>query len=488
MAQVAVLERKESPAGAGDIRAEIETAFQRLQANRWKMAQTTAEERIARLKKLRDAILRRTPELEAAMWQDFHKPAAEVTITELQPVLAEIQHTIKHLKGWMKPKKAPTPLYMFGTKGYVKYEPKGTVLILAPWNYPFNLFINPLVAAVATGNVSMMRPSDKVQATAKFMKSLVEEVFPPEEAVVFTGPSSIGNIMLELPFDHVFFTGSPNIGRTVMGAASKHLASVTLELGGQSPVIVDETADVDAAADRLVWGKYVNGGQTCIAPNHVYVHESKQAAFIAAAKAAIARSYGETDEARKASADFAHIVDDRNHKRLVGMIEASVAAGAKIETGGQADASQRYLAPTILSGVTESMPVMAEEIFGPIMPVITYKSLDQAIAAIQARPKPLALYIFSNNKANIEKVLMQTTSGGTTVNNTLLHFANGDLPFGGVGESGQGNYHGFFGFRQLSHERAVLYQKKPASAKMFYPPYTDKVKKMANMLTGLLTR
>lgn len=487
MSQTAVLERKPE-AGAGDIRAEIESAFKRLQANRWKMAQTTADERIARLKKLREVILRRRGDLDAAMWQDFHKPAAEVTLSEFQPVLAEIQHTIKHLKSWMKPKKAPTPLHLFGTKGVVKYEPKGTVLILAPWNYPFNLFINPLVAAIATGNVSMMRPSDKVRATAELLKAIVEEAFPPEEAIVFTGPSSIGNIMLEQPFDHIFFTGSPNIGRTVMGAASKHLASVTLELGGQSPVVVDETADVKAAADRLVWGKYINGGQTCIAPNHVYVHESKVAEFVAAAKAAVERSYGASEDVRRQSKDFAHIVDDRNHKRLVSMIERSVAAGAKLEIGGKAEASDRYLAPTILSGVTENMAVMEEEIFGPIMPVLTFKTLDQVIAAIQARPKPLALYVFSNSDANIQRVLMHTTSGGTTVNNVLLHFANGDLPFGGVGESGQGNYHGFFGFRQLSHERAVMYQKKPASAHMFYPPYTDKVQKMMGYLTGMLSR
>ncbi len=485
MAQTLVAEK---PATSEDISVQIETAFKRLHANRWHMANTTAEERIARLKRLRDAILRRRGELEKAMWEDFHKPAAEVTISELQPVLSEIQHTIKHLKSWMKPMKVPTPMHLFGTKGVVKHEPKGTVLILSPWNYPFNLFINPLVTAISAGNVCMMRPSDKVRATSTLLKSLIEEVFPPEEVVVFTGPSSIGNIMLEMPFDHVFFTGSPNVGRTIMSAASKHLASVTLELGGQSPVVVDESADEKAAAQRLMWGKFVNGGQTCIAPNHVFVHESKLESFLEEAKASVERQYGATDADRKASADFARIVDDRSHKRLAGMLESTIAAGAKVVVGGDVDASERYIAPTVLRDVDESMAAMDEEIFGPILPIMSYKTLDQVIAAIQSRPKPLAMYIFSNNQGNIDRLLANTTAGGTTINNVLLHFANGDLPFGGVGESGQGNYHGFFGFRNLSHERAVLVQKKPVSINMFFPPYTDKVKKMGEMLTKYLAR
>lgn len=474
--------------GTDDIRQQIETSFQRLQDNRWKMAHTTAAERIKRLKKLRTAILRRQDELRAAMWQDFRKPAEEVNLSELHPALSEIQHTIKHLKTWMKPQKVPTPMHLFGTKGYVKHEPKGVVLLLSPWNYPFNLFINPLVTAISAGNVCMMRPSDKVKATSAMLKDLVEEVFPPEEVVVFTGPSSISNIMLELPFDHIFFTGSPNVGRSIMASASKHLASVTLELGGQSPVVVDETANIKEAAERLVWGKYINAGQTCVAPNHVFVHESVLKDFINEAKACIARHYGQTDATRKSCQDFARIVDDRTHKRLGELLKSAVDAGAKVEIGGDLDASERYIAPTILSNVDSSNPIMDDEIFGPIMPIIPYRTLDEAIAAIQSRAKPLAMYIFSNNQKNIDRLLDTSTAGGTTINNTLIHFANGDLPFGGVGESGQGNYHGFFGFRNLSHERAVLVQKKPVGTKMLFPPYNEKVQRMTKFLTGYLSR
>ncbi len=472
----------------GQIREAIVAAFQRQQANRWRVANTTPTQRIEKLKRLREVILRRKDELFQAMWADFHKPAAEVELTELQTVLTEIQHAIKHVRKWMKPTVVSTPPWLLGTKGMIRYEPKGVVLILAPWNYPFNLFINPLVAAVAAGNCAIMRPSDKVKHTAVFMKSLVEEVFPADEVAVFTGPSSVANIMLELPFDHVFFTGSPNVGKSVMAAAAQHHASVTLELGGQSPTIVDETANVRDAADRIVWGKFVNAGQTCIAPNHVYVHESRLAEFVEAARQAVARSYGESDEARQQSPDFCRIVDTGSHKRLTKLLEDAVQAGAKVETGGKSEAGERYLAPTLLTNVTETNPAMADEIFGPILPILAYRSLDEVLAAIHSRGKPLAMYIFSNNPANIEKLLKNTSAGGGVINNVLLHLANGDLPFGGIGKSGLGNYHGRHGFITFSHERSTLIQKKPALAKMFYPPYTEKVRNMMGFMTKVLSR
>ncbi|MFO0694274.1 MAG: aldehyde dehydrogenase family protein [Polyangiales bacterium] len=469
-----------------EMRERIGAAFERLRENRWSVAQTTADERIAKLKRLKQVILSRREDLKQAMWQDFHKPASEVELTEIQPTLVEINHTISHLKQWMKPVPHKAPPTLIGTKSVVRHEPKGVCLILAPWNYPFFLFASPLVAAISAGNVCMMRPSDKVKATSKVIDAIIREAFPANEVAVFTGPSYIANIMLELPFDHIFFTGSPNVGRQVMAAAAKHLASCTLELGGKSPVIVDETADVEKAAERIVWGKYLNGGQTCVAPDHIYVHESRHDAFVAAARRVIEARYGTSSEARKRSDDFCRIVDANSQKKLKVMIDDSVSKGARLEIGGEADNSERYLEPTVLSNVTEDSPAMEFEIFGPVLPILKYRGLDEVFRAIHSRGKPLALYVFSESTYNQERILKNTTAGGTVINNVLLHVANPELPFGGVGESGLGNYHGIYGFKCFSHERAVVTQGRVSALEFFYPPYTPKVKKMLDGFTKLL--
>jgi len=470
-----------------DVRARIRDVFQRQQANRWNVASTTAEQRIAKLKLLKKTILERRDDLRAAMHADFRKSAAEVDLTELQPVLGELKDAISHLKSWMAPKRVGTPIQLLGTKSMVRYEPRGCVLLLAPWNYPFNLLMCPLVAAIAAGNTVMLRPSDKVPNTSRFMAKLLADVFSDNEVAAFTGPSSIANTLLELPFDHIFFTGSTRIGKQVMAAAADHLATVTLELGGQSPVVVDETADIEDAAQRIVWGKYLNGGQTCVAPNHVFVHESKVDAFVQAAKRFIVQHYGATPDARRNTPDFPRIVDNASHKRLTDAIARSVDAGAKLEIGGESDAAERYIAPTILSNVRDDSPMMEVEIFGPILPVLPYRTLDHVIASIQSRGKPLAMYIFSNDDTNIDRLVTSTSSGGTVVNNVILHLANPELPFGGVGASGQGNYHGFHGFRTLSHERAIMVQKRPATVRLFYPPYTPRVRQAIDLLTRLFS-
>jgi aldehyde dehydrogenase (NAD+) len=469
-----------------DVGAKIREVFEEQRARRWEVATTTAGERIARLGRLRDAIRRRQSELHAAMREDFRKPAAEVDLTELQPVLFEIAHAVKHLRSWMKPVQVGAPPTLIGTQSMLRYEPKGCVLILSPWNYPFNLMLSPLVAAIAAGNTVMARPSDKVPRTSHLMASLVEEVFPRHEVAMFTGPSSIANTMLDLPFDHMLFTGSTRIGRQVMAAAAGHLASVTLELGGQSPVVVDESADVEAAAKRIVWGKYLNGGQTCVAPNHVFVHESVATRFVEAARRAIEHAYGPTEEARRKSEDFCRIVDKATARKLVELIDRSVAAGAKLEIGGVSDVEERYLAPTILSGVTDGSPIMEAEIFGPIMPVLPYRAVDDVLASIRRRGKPLAMYIFSTNRDAIDRLVAGTSAGGTVINNVIIHLANPELPFGGVGESGMGSYHGIHGFKAFSHERAVMLQGRPALARLFYPPYVPRVRRGIDLLTRLL--
>jgi aldehyde dehydrogenase (NAD+) len=461
--------------------------FELQRGARWRMAATSAAERIARLRRLRTAIVAHRQALYDAVWTDFRKHAAEFEITEIQLVLGEIAHTIRHLRRWMRPRRVPSTPLLAGTRSRVVHEPRGQVLILAPWNYPFQLLFSPLAAAVAAGNVCIVRPSEKVPATAAVMARIVADVFPEDEVGMVTGGVDAADALLGLPFDHIFFTGSTAVGRKVMRAAAEHLASVTLELGGKSPAIVDRSADVAQAAERIVWGKFVNAGQTCVAPDYVLVHEADTPAFLAAARAAVVRFYGE-GEAQQASESFARIIDDGGFRRLARALRATVDDGARVETGGATDAAERFIAPTILSGVRPDAPVMREEIFGPILPVIAVRSLDEALAFVAARPKPLALYVFGRDARATERVIRETTAGGTIVNHVICHLANPDLPFGGVGESGQGSYHGHAGFRAFSHERAVLHAGRWSLAPLYYPPYGPRMRRIANLMSRWLER
>jgi aldehyde dehydrogenase (NAD+) len=463
----------------------LQEAFERLRARRWELAQTDAAARIARLERLRTHILARREALAEALHADFRKPRAEVESTEVLPVLVELAHTLKHLKGWMKPRRVGTPLLLTGTRGEVRYEPKGVVCIMAPWNYPFNLLISPLIAAIAAGNAVMAKPSEKTPHTSAFLAKLIADTFEPSEVVLVEGGAELGEALLRLPFDHFFFTGGPRVGRRVMEAAARHLASVTLELGGKSPVLVDETADVKATAERVVWGKFLNAGQTCIAPDYVLVHASREEAFLAEAKAALEHFYGKTEEARKASLDFCRIVDDGAFKRLSRVLDDTVASGARVVAGGAVDASSRYIAPTVLADVAAGMPVMEEEIFGPLLPVLRYEKLDEALALVREGGKPLALYVFSQDEATVERVLRQTTAGGTVINNVVMQAAHPELPFGGVGDSGTGAYHGEVGFQEFSHARAVVRQGRTSFVHFFFPPYTGKAQKMARLASKL---
>jgi len=376
---------------------------------------------------------------------------------------------------------------LFGTHSEVVYEPKGVVLIIGPWNYPFQLVLAPMIAAIAAGNTMVVKPSELTAHTSKVLVELISEVFAENEVAVVEGDAVETQKLLALPFEHFFFTGSTKVGRIVAQAAANHLASTTLELGGKSPAIVDDSADLQSAARRLAWGKFVNGGQTCIAPDYIMVSESREKPLVDALKIAITELYGASEDDRKKSADFCRIINTRNFDRLNGMLEATVKAGAKVETGGVTDPAERYIAPTVLTNVKADSAVMAEEIFGPLLPILTYKSFDEVVPFITERDKPLALYMFGNDEHRIDSVIAQTTAGGTCINNTLIHFVNQNLPFGGVGASGQGNYHGFYGFKAFSHERAVLRQGRIDMLKQVYPPYGAKVQKMLKWMTRLFT-
>ncbi|WP_426756690.1 aldehyde dehydrogenase family protein [Myxococcus sp. Y35] len=463
----------------------VQEAFDRLHASRWDVARRGVKERLARLETLKTQLIARREALADALYADFRKPRAEVEATEVLPVLMELAYIQKHLKTWMKPRKASTPLLLTGTSSLVQYEPRGVVLVLAPWNYPFHLLMSPLVAAVAAGNTVLCKPSEKTPNTARFMAELLKDVFPPEEVALVEGGPEVGEALLRLPFDHFFYTGGPRVGRRVMEAAARHLASVTLELGGKSPVIVDETADVEAVAERVVWGKFLNGGQTCVAPDHVWVHASREEALLEAMKAALERFYGRTEEARRANTDLCRMVDDAAFQRVRRLLDRTVEAGARVVAGGGVDADSRFIAPTLLADVSPDAPIMDEEIFGPVLPVLRFESLDDVVAQVREGGKPLALYVFSQHEPTVERLLRETRSGGACINTVVLHNVNPNLPFGGVGHSGVGAYHGETGFRTFSHERAVLRQGRTSLVHLFFPPYTGKAQKLARLASRL---
>lgn len=453
---------------------DVRRVFDAQNARRWVVAQSTAEERIGKLTRLKDAIVSHRNELADAVHADFRKHAAEFEFTDIYPVLDELNFAIEHLARWMEPVHAKSTLELIGTRSAVRYEPLGLVLILAPWNYPFHLAIIPLIGAIAAGNCVVLKPSNKTANTTRVIDKLISSAFSKEEVAVITGDHRIADALLDQPFDHVFFTGSTAIGKKVMAAAARNLATVTLELGGKSPAIVDESADIETSARRVMWAKCANAGQTCIAPDYALVHERVADRFVEAAKKAVESFYGPNPDDWIKNSDYARIIDDAAYSRLSKLLQGTAAAGAWLAFGGATDAGERYIAPTLLTGVTPESPVMNEEIFGPILPVLAFRNLDDAIALVRRGEKPLALYVFAKDRAVIERVLASTTSGGAVVNNVFLQIINPNVPFGGVGASGQGNYHGEYGFRTFSHARAVVEQTTASVMTLLFPPYETK--------------
>lgn len=453
----------------------LNTLFEEQGKNRWKIAQTSVKERIAKLLKLRKVIEARQQEFYVAVWADFHKPKTEAWLTEVYPALQEIDHTVNHLPDWVEDKDGSWSFLFPLNSSASHFEPKGRVLIMAPWNYPFLLFISPVVAAIAAGNVVIAKPSHKTPHVAEVLESIIKDVFPQNEVAVVQGAGAeIGDQLLALPFDHVFFTGSPNVGAHVAEEAAKIHAGVTLELGGKSPVIILDDVKIKDAAKKLAWGKCLNAGQTCIAPDYMLCPRRLMQPLAEAIADNIKKMYGETDEARRNSENFVHIVESRTVERHQGLIKDALDNGAKAVLGAQfspEDIENRYTPATVLTDVTADMRIMESEIFGPILPIIPYDSLEEAIAFVQARPKPLALYIFGKSEVKINEVIARTTSGSTCVNHCILQIENLSEPFGGVGMSGTGNYHGVYGFKTFSHERNVMRQGALDTMTFLYPPY-----------------
>ena len=452
---------------------DIQSLFALQTKNRWNVSSTTAAVRIAKLKRLKQEVLLRREDIKEALWKDFKKPYAESELTEIHTVLDEINVAVKNLKCWMKPKKVRTPLTLFGARSEIHYEAKGVVLILAPWNYPFSLLLNPLIAAVAAGNCSMARPSEKTPYTGQILSEILNAVFPPEEVSVVIGEIDLAEKLLELPFDHIFFTGSTAVGKKIMAAAAKNLTSVTLELGGKSPVIIDSDVELNESVKRIVWGKFVNGGQTCVAPDYVFVPENLKEEFIHLFRQFVFKSYGETELERVRTLDYARLIDNKSFDRIQNKIQNETNL-----ISGEALREENYLPPTLIETSLQSA-IMEDEIFGPVLPLIVYKTIDEVVDHIRSKEKPLALYIFTKRKNFAKEILAKTTSGGAVVNNVILHLANPNLPFGGVGHSGTGSYHGYFGYKTFSHEKAVLIQGNMTLVSFFYPPYSLKLNKIA---------
>lgn len=426
--------------------------------------------RIKQLKKLKEGVKKYEDKINQALYSDLGKNKNEAYMTEVGLVYNTITHMIKNLKKWAKPERRKTPFYLMPSRSFIINEPYGAVLVISPYNYPVELLLEPLVGAIAAGNTVVLKPSEIAPNVSKVMKEMIDEIFEEEYVACVEGGIETNTALLNNKFDYIFFTGSPAVGRIVMEAAAKNLTPVTLELGGKSPVIVDDSANIKEAAKRIIWGKTLNAGQTCVAPDYLMVKKNIKDQLINEMKNAIHEFFGKNIEE---SNSFGRIINDRHFNRIKGLIEKDKEG---IVFGGSFNEEKRYIEPTIIEVSSLDAATMSEEIFGPVLPVLCYENLDDAIKIIKKLSKPLALYLFTTKKDVEQKVLSEISSGGVCINDTITHLANSNIPFGGVGNSGMGSYHGKDTFTTFSHRRSVL--KKPSGlgfgGSMMYPEYTEK--------------
>ena len=431
------------------------------------------DQRVGQLQQLRALFVEQQERFIDALAADVGKPRIEAYTTEIAFTINEIDHTLKHIDAWTEPQKVKVPLSFKPGRARIRPEPLGTVCIIAPWNYPVQLLFAPLVPALAAGNTAVLKPSEVTPTVAALIEELVPQYFDDRIVSVVTGAVDETTALLEERFDHIFYTGNGKVGRIVMRAAAEHLTPVTLELGGKSPAIVAADANIEVAARRIAWAKFLNAGQTCVAPDYVLVEESVEDELLTALAAAVTKFYG--DDPRQSS-DYARIVNERHHDRLTALLDAG--GFEATVTGGTGDRESRYLAPTVLAGVKPDAAVMDDEIFGPILPVLPVGDIDEAIRMVNDRDKPLALYAFGSSDAVLEHVVANTSAGGVTVNHAIMHLAVPDLPFGGVGQSGMGAYHGKAGFDVFTHHKPVLEKPLRPDPALMYPPFTNLKKKL----------
>ncbi|MFY0688124.1 MAG: aldehyde dehydrogenase family protein [Cyclobacteriaceae bacterium] len=442
---------------------ELEEHFDILRQNALSLRKSTLKQRKHWLKSIEKWILDHRNDIQKAVFKDFKKPSSEADLTEIFPVLTELRGTVRDLKYWMRPQHVPASITYLGTRSHVHHEPKGTCLIISPWNYPFQLAIGPLVSAIAAGNAVIIKPSEFSEAVSTLIQRMITDLFEPNHVSVQLGGVEASQKLLKLPFDHIFFTGSPRVGKVVMEAASKHLTSVTLELGGKSPVIIDKSAEIKDTAEKLAWGKWVNAGQSCTAPDYVYVHEAKLAELLKHLKVYIQRLYGD-------QSDYCGIINQQHADRLKQWVKNAVDNGAKIELGGSIDDSLKFQ-PTIITNISETSTLWNEEIFGPILPIVTFGDLKEPLHHINQNEKPLALYVFAKDHKVQNRVKLETSAGSMCINDTMIQFSHPELPFGGVNNSGIGKAHGVWGFKEFSNEKSVVKQRIGLTlAKTTYPP------------------
>lgn len=432
--------------------------------------------RTERLEMLRSAVVRNEQAMLDALQEDLGKPAFEAFGGDVGIVLSEINLHLRNIRKWAKPRRAKTPLHLFPSSSRILFEPYGVVVIFGTWNFPFQLTLMPLVGSLSAGNCSVVRTSELAPASSRVLAKMIGSVFDPHHVAVVEGGDATAQTLLEERADYLFFTGSPNSGKEVMAAAARHLTPVTLELGGKNPCIVTSDDHLMCTAKRIVWGKFLNAGQSCVAVDYVLVERRIKRRLIDAMRKCIEAFYG-TDPRR--SPDYARIVNERHFDRLQRLLQ-----NGTIAAGGRCDRSERYIEPTILTGIEEGDPVMAEEIFGPLLPVMGYEELDEAIARVRRMPKPLALYVFANKREHQQRILQGTASGGSCINDTVVHETTCHIPFGGIGSSGIGSYHGLHSFETFSHRRSVVSSSLVFDNPLRYPPYGNSL----NVLKRLLSR
>ncbi|MEE3113268.1 MAG: aldehyde dehydrogenase family protein [Bacteroidota bacterium] len=455
-----------------DIKTQkLESTFNSILENHPKIKNTTSKERIIKLRKLKKNIFLYRNEIKRALFEDFKKSSSDVDLTEIFPVISEIKHNIRHLNKWMKDKIVPTPLTLLGSKSYIKYEPKGIILIMTPWNFPINLTFVSIINAISAGNSIIIKPSEISEKTSIIIKKIVANTFDKNEIKVILGGTKTAQKLLKLKFNHILFIGSSSIGKIVMQEAAKNLASVTLELGGKSPTIIDEKCNINKAAKRIAWSKFLNNGQVCIAPDYLFVHNKIKEKFIKQLILSIKDLYS-NDPIK--SDDYCRIVNKKHFNRLINLLEDAKQLGSNIIYGGNINEKENFIEPTLLDNISEKSKMYKEEIFGPLFPIFDFNKIEDVIEFINKNEKPLALYIFSKNNNNIKAIINNTSSGGVCINHSTLHYSNNNLPFGGINNSGTGRCHGIYGFHELSNKKSILKQVLPSSPTDFlFPPYNN---------------
>lgn len=467
---------------------QAHSVFEKQKLNQWRISQTSAAQRVAKLKKLKKSILKNSDQIKNALFLDFKKAPEETDLTEILITLEEINFAIKNIKKWMRPQKVKTPITLLGTQSSIVYEPKGHCLILAPWNYPFQLMISPLIGAIAAGNVVILKGSEKTPHTQAVTQKIIESVFTEDEVAVAIGDIQLADYLSNLPFDHIFFTGSTRVGKLIAEKASKNLTSVTLELGGKSPAIICKDADIDKAIERIVWAKFLNGGQTCVAPDFLCVDKTILPTVEKKILERVQSVFSHDPQKQIQQPHLARMIDSTACERMLTLIESSKNTEAQVLMGGLGLAEEKFVSPTIISRVHWDSTLMKEEIFGPILPIVSFENTEDLVKSLRKMPKPLALYVFTQSKETEKYFIQKTRSGGLVVNHLMVHLANPHLPFGGVGHSGLGAYHGFESFKAFSHGKSIMRASKWSTIDLLFPPYSEGIFQIAYKFFKWLVR